>query len=164
MTLESYSPAQLELLQKLAARLRVERQSVGVAESLTGGRVAAALTCLVGSSDYFQGGVVAYSDRLKMKLLGVSEDILTASGAVSESCVRAMAEGARLKLGVTVAVATTGIAGPNGGSQGKPVGLVWLAVATGRGIFTDRRQFSGDREIITRAAMEAALNLLFVSL
>jgi PncC family amidohydrolase len=164
MTPEVYSPAQLELLQNLADRLRASGQSVGVAESLTGGRVAAALTWLAGSSDYFQGGVLAYSNRLKRELLGVPEDILTGYGAVSEPCARAMAEGARLKLGVTAALATTGIAGPGGGSPGKPVGLVWLAVVTGRGVFTDRRQFAGDREAITKASVEAALNLLFTCL
>lgn len=133
----------------------------GCAESLTGGRVAAALTSLPGSSAFFQGGVVAYSDQLKVELLGVPMEIILNHGAVSRECAEAMAEGVRRKLGLEAAVATTGIAGPDGGGPEKPVGLVWLAAATAGETVSRRKLFAGDREAVTAASVNAALELLF---
>lgn len=121
------------LTQALFAKLIEKKLTVVTAESVTGGGVAAALTSLSGSSAYFLGGVMAYSNQLKVELLGVPLEVLAEHGAVSEECARAMAEGARRKLGAGVAVATTGIAGPTGATPTKPVGLVWLAVATENG-------------------------------
>lgn len=148
------------LTQALFAKLIEKKLTVATAESLTGGGVAAALTSLSGSSAYFLGGVMAYSNQLKVELLGVPLEVLAEHGAVSEECARAMAEGARRKLGASVAVATTGIAGPTGATPTKPVGLVWLAVATENGVFTLGKNFDGDREMVTRSSINEALALL----
>lgn len=148
------------LTQALFAKLIEKKLTVVTAESLTGGGVAAALTSLSGSSAYFLGGVMAYSNQLKVELLGVPLEVLAEHGAVSEECARAMAEGARRKLGAGVAVATTGIAGPTGATPAKPVGLVWLAVATEKGVFTLGKNFDGDREMVTRSSINEALALL----
>ena len=148
------------LIRILADRLAASGRTVGSAESLTGGRVAAALTSVAGSSDYFQGGVVAYSNQMKVELLGVPMGTILEHGAVSEECARAMAAGTRRKLGVDLAVATTGIAGPDGGTETKPVGLVWLAVAGGQEVRAVKKLFPGDREAVTRAAANEALALL----
>lgn len=149
-----------EQIEGLAVRLRNKGLTVASAESLTGGRVACALTSVPGSSAYFQGAVVAYSNQLKVELLGVPFEIILKHGAVSEECARAMALGARRKLGVDLAVATTGIAGPDGGSPEKPVGLVWLAVTDGVKVVAERKVFDGDRDSISSAATDEALFLL----
>src|SRR5687768_12710205 len=121
-------------LPDLAARLQalaiVRGVTVATAESCTGGNVAHQITGIPGSSDYFLGGVVSYANDVKRDVLGVPEAILANPGAVSAPCARAMAEGARRLMGADLAVATTGIAGPLGGTARKPVGLVYLAVAS----------------------------------
>jgi PncC family amidohydrolase len=134
--------------------------TVATAESCTGGAVAAALTSLAGSSDYVMGGIVSYSNAAKANLLGVSQEILETRGAVSPECAREMAEGARRALGADLAVATTGIAGPGGGTARKPVGLVYIAVADDEGVKAVEHHFAGDRVAVTRAATEAALAFL----
>jgi len=144
----------------LARHLAAAGLTVAAAESLTGGRVAAALTRRPGSSAYFLGSVVAYANEAKVKLLDVPEAVLREHGAVSEACARAMALGARRCLGADLAVAATGIAGPDGGSPAKPVGLVWLAVAGDEGLLTAEHRFAGDRRAVTRAAVTEALGLL----
>ena len=149
-----------KLASELAVKLKDSGLTVGSAESLTGGLVAAALTSVPGSSAYFQGGVVAYSNQLKVELLGVPVEVLRDFGAVSEECARAMAEGLRRKLNVRAAVATTGIAGPDGGAETKPVGLVWIAASTGHRTVAVKNLFTGDREAVTRASVDAALKLL----
>lgn len=150
----------LKELGELAARLKAKGLTVASAESLTAGRVAMALTCLPGSSVFFQGSIIAYSNQLKIELLGVPMATIMGHGAVSEECARAMAEGARRKMGVDLAVATTGIAGPDGGSPQKPVGLVWLAAADERRTVSFRKCFDGNREQISSAAAEEACLLL----
>lgn len=145
---------------ELAKKFIDRKLTVGTAESLTGGLVAAALTSVPGSSAYFQGGVVAYSNQLKVELLGVPFEVIEEFGAVSEECARAMAEGLRRKLNVRVAVATTGIAGPDGGTAAKPVGLVWLAASTGHRTIAVKHVFEGDREAVSEASVDAALKLL----
>ena len=134
--------------------------TVATAESLTGGLVAASLSSQPGSSDYFQGGIVAYSNSLKMSLLGVPLEIIERYGAVSEECARAMARGALQKMGVDMAVSTTGIAGPGGGTFNKPVGLVWVSVATAVGTRSRHCLFTGDRVQITGLSVQVALDLL----
>ena len=133
-----------------------------VAESCTGGRVAAALTSVPGSSRSFIGGVVAYDNSLKIAELGVNAQTIEQSGAVSAEVAQQMAHGARTRFGADVAVATTGIAGPDGGTPEKPVGLVWIALddvdATSR---VWRFQLNGDRETIQRRATTAALGVLW---
>jgi PncC family amidohydrolase len=151
---------EIALVRFLAGKLTAAGLTVATAESLTGGRVAAALTSVPGSSAYFQGGVAAYADSAKMDILGVPEAVLAEAGAVSEACARAMAEGARRRLRAHLAVAATGVAGPDGGSPAKPVGLVWLAVASEAETRAVRHQFPGDREAVTRAAVCEALRLL----
>ena len=121
----------IELAKEVVATATIKRLKVGTAESCTGGLIGGALTAVPGSSAAYTGGVVSYSNTLKTELLGVPEGLFTGYGAVSEEVARAMAEGARDRLGVDVAVSVTGIAGPGGGSEGKPVGTVWIAVAAG---------------------------------
>lgn len=150
----------------LAERLRARGLTIATAESCTGGALAAALTALAGSSDYFQGGVVAYSLDAKRGLLGVSDDILDRDGAVSEACALAMASGARRALGVDLALATTGIAGPGGAEPGKPVGLIFIALAAteGDGAICRRFVFSGNRATIIGSATREALALALARL
>ncbi len=134
--------------------------TVATAESCTGGLVAHVLTEIAGSSGYYQGGVVSYSDDLKEGLLGVPRDVLVAHGAVSAQVARAMAVGARERLGVSLAVAVTGVAGPGGGSDAKPVGLTYVAAADGDGVEVRRFHWPGDRAANKWASAEAALELL----
>jgi PncC family amidohydrolase len=136
------------------------RRSIACAESLTGGGVAHRITSIAGSSDYFQGGIVSYSNDVKQRLLGVSEWILAERGAVSAECAVAMAEGALRMFGVDFAVSTTGIAGPGGATKRKPVGLVYTALASKDGVICQEHKFHGDRAAITDAAATAALKLL----
>lgn len=133
---------------------------VSTAESCTGGEVAHRITAVAGSSDYFLGGIVAYANDAKHRLLGVSDDILETRGAVSDECARAMAEGSRRAFGSHVAVSTTGIAGPGGATARKPVGLVFIAVAGDAGVFGAEHRFPGDRGAVTAAAAEQALEQL----
>jgi nicotinamide-nucleotide amidase len=134
---------------------------VGTAESCTGGRIAAALTSVSGSSRYFDRAVVAYADRAKTELLGVPESMLAEHGAVSESVARAMAEGLRTRSGVEVVVAVTGIAGPTGGTPEKPVGLVWCAIALAGGdTRTWLSRFAGTRDMIMTRTTNVMLNRL----
>lgn len=139
----------------LAARIRV-----AVAESCTGGRVGDALTDVAGSSAYLAGAIVAYEDAAKVRLLGVPEAVLAAHGAVSAQVAIAMAEGARTRLGVDVAVAVTGIAGPGGATPAKPVGLTYVAAADGEGSVVRRFGWTGDREANKASSARAALELL----
>ncbi len=134
--------------------------TVGTAESCTGGLVAAQLTRIPGSSDVFRGGIVAYENDVKLAQLGVPDETLAAHGAVSAETAAAMAAGARVTLGVDVAVSVTGIAGPAGGTPEKPVGLVFLHAEGPGGSDALELQFHGGREQIRRRATVAALHLL----
>lgn len=148
----------LALVQTLAEHLNARGWRMATAESCTGGLIAAACTELAGSSVWFDRGFVTYSNEAKTDLLGVNAALIAAHGAVSEPVARAMAEGALLRAGVDVAVAVTGIAGPSGGSEDKPVGTVWVAWARRGGITQSRRQvFAGDRAQVRQATCEAAL-------
>jgi competence/damage-inducible protein CinA-like protein len=133
--------------------------SLGVAESCTGGLVAARLTSVPGSSDAFKGGIVAYANETKVAQLGVPEQLLARHGAVSAEAAAAMAAGARERLGVDVAVAVTGIAGPGGGTAEKPVGLVYLHAEGPEGGLAREFDFPGDRDAIRSRATAAALHL-----
>jgi PncC family amidohydrolase len=151
-------------LVELAGRLFdvcVERGlTVATAESCTGGLVAHAITEIAGSSTYYLGGFVTYADDVKRDQLGVGIELLAAHGAVSAQVARAMAEGARARLGTDLAVAITGIAGPGGGSDEKPVGLTYVAVADGEGADVRRYLWPGDRSANKRDSAVAALELL----
>ncbi len=156
-----------ETMEELVARAMTSRHlTLATAESCTGGAIAQRLTALAGASEYFRGGVVAYSNDVKINMLGVSTDTLAAHGAVSEETVREMAEGARTRLGADYAVATSGVAGPSGGTPEKPVGTVWTAIAGPDGTiakllhYGDRRQQTIDRtcnqvlaDIVRRVAL-----------
>jgi nicotinamide-nucleotide amidase len=139
---------------------RSRHLTVGVAESCTGGLLGARLTAIAGSSDVFQGGVIAYSNAIKTSILGVPVDLLREHGAVSEPAVRAMASGARAALDVQAALAITGIAGPSGGTAAKPVGTVWIALDLEGAVNARELRLWGDREEIRQRAAQAALELL----
>ncbi len=141
--------------------LQQTRRTVAVAESCTGGSVAAALTSVPGSSKSFSGGIVSYDNAVKMKLLDVKRDDLEQSGAVSEVVAKQMAEGVRRNVATDIGLSVTGIAGPSGGTREKPIGLVWLAVADGSGVRTRRLQLAGDREGVQSRATTAALGFLW---
>jgi nicotinamide-nucleotide amidase len=136
--------------------------TLGCAESVTGGRVADEIVAVPGASKAFLGGIVAYDNAVKTSLLSVQPATLTTQGAVSEACAREMARGAKRALGVDVAVVTTGIAGPDGGSAEKPVGLVWFALVDANDVVHVRRQtFPGQRSDVRDRATTAALAFLW---
>ena len=140
--------------------LREKGETVGTAESCTGGLIAHKLTSISGSSDYFLGSVVSYANEVKVNSLGVSESDLEELGAVSEQVVRQMAEGARKVLHTSYAIATSGVAGPTGGTDEKPVGTVWLAVAGPNGTVAKRHQFGFNRKRNIEMSANTALNML----
>ena len=147
-------------LEALVGRLLAQHgKTIATAESCTGGRLAAALNAQSGSSAYYMGSVIAYDNSVKTNLLGVSQETLDTSGAVSESTVRQMAEGVRELLHTDYAIATSGIAGPTGGTAEKPVGTVWIAWATPEGTKAQCFHFGAarEREQITQRAVTAAL-------
>jgi PncC family amidohydrolase len=134
--------------------------TVAVAESCTGGLVADAITDVPGSSAYFVGGVVSYGNDAKIRLLGVPSEMLAAHGAVSAQVARAMAEGVRERFGSAIAASVTGVAGPDGGSDAKPVGLTYVAVADSEGVDVRRYLWTGDRLENKRSSAAAVLELL----
>lgn len=155
--------------QSLAARLHDlltdgRQVTLATAESCTGGTIAHRITRNAGSSAYFLGSVVAYANPVKRDVLGVPEAILDSPGAVSDSCARAMAEGVRQLVGADLAVSTTGIAGPAGGTDRKPVGLVYIALATRERTVVEEHRFAGDRQAVIEAATDQALALLVATL
>ena len=140
---------------------RTRRLRIATAESCTGGMIAAALTDIAGSSDVFERGFVTYSNEAKTQQVGVPADLIAHHGAVSVHVAREMASGALKRSAADVAVAVTGIAGPAGGSEAKPVGLVYIAVARrGGDPAIERHQFHGDRAAIRQATVERALEML----
>lgn len=153
------SGLKLPVEERLGAGLAARGLTLATAESCTGGLVAHRLTSVAGSSAYFLGGVVAYSNELKVALLGVSEQVLREHGAVSAECARAMAEGVRARTGAALGLATTGIAGPGGATLAKPVGLVYIGCATPEGTVVREHHFPGDRLANIRASAQAALDL-----
>jgi len=141
--------------------LRRRGLTMATAESCTGGNIAALVTSVAGASDIFLGGVVSYSNEVKINTLGVTPETLEAHGAVSEETVREMAEGARLHIGADYAVATSGIAGPGGGTPEKPVGTVWTAIAGPHGVKTHLLTLMGDRRaVIDRASATVLTDLV----
>ncbi len=140
--------------------LVMKRKTLAVAESCTGGLLSERLTRIPGSSSFFLGGVVCYSNELKTKLCGVAENLLEQSGAVSKPVAQALAEGIRKRSGASIGVGITGIAGPSGGSPEKPVGLVFISLADERGTQIREFRFPGNRERIRHWASQAALELI----
>lgn len=152
-----------DLAHTLGARLRQHGLLLATAESCTGGLLASVLTDVSGSSHYIAGGVITYSNALKMQLLGVQEATLRTHGAVSEETAREMALGALDRLNVGVALSVTGIAGPDGGTADKPVGLVYIGMAWRDRTSVRNRvlrcQWNGDRVANKRASVQAAIQL-----
>jgi nicotinamide-nucleotide amidase len=140
--------------------LRQNHSTISVAESCTGGLLGERLTSQAGSSDYFVGGFITYSNEMKIELLGVSPEILTEHGAVSKECAEAMAVGARRRTNSTYALSITGIAGPDGGTDSKPVGTTYIGLADPAGTEILKRQFIGDRARIRSFASQIALDFL----
>ena len=138
--------------------------TMGVAESCTGGYISHSITSNPGSSAYFKGGIIAYSNDLKIKLLGVDRNLISERGAVSKEVVEAMAAGARQVLNTDYAIATSGIAGPEGGTTEKPVGTVWIAVAGPNSVFSKVYNFANNRERNIIRSGQTALNMLRLEL
>lgn len=152
------STAETELLEQEVARLLLRsKTTIAVAESCTGGLICHRLTNISGSSDYLDRGVITYSNRAKMDMLGVSARIIQDHGAVSEACVRAMAVGVRRLAGTDLGLAVSGVAGPTGGTPGKPVGTVHMALAWSGDVQARQYHFTGRRTEIKEKASEAAL-------
>lgn len=135
-------------------------KTLAVAESCTGGLLGERITDVPGASAYFLGGIIAYDNEIKVKLLGVPREVIAAHGSVSPECACAMARGARERLGSDYALATSGIAGPGGGTAEKPVGLVYVALASPSQIWVEEHRFTGSRRANRWSACEAALELL----
>ena len=153
------SDSSVALVTRIAEKLKAENARVSTAESCTGGWLAKTLTDLPGSSDWFEYGFVSYGNDAKQDLLAVPADTLDRYGAVSAEAVTAMADGALSRSGAELAVAVTGIAGPDGGSADKPVGTVWFAWARrGHDPISRCRRFDGDRDAVRRQAVVAALS------
>lgn len=149
--------------EKLVRVLTEKKLTCATAESCTGGGVGSAITAAPGSSAVFLGGVISYGNSVKRDVLGVPEDVLATKDAVSPECASAMASGARRLLKADLAVSLTGIAGPDGGSAEKPVGLVWFGLASPSTTATERMVFPGDRAAVRAAAVEHALGLLLAA-
>lgn len=148
----------------LGSLLRRRRQTLAVAESCTGGLIGQMITSVAGSSDYFLGGAIAYANAVKQRTLEVPPELLETHGAVSEPVARAMAEGCRHAFGSDWALSVTGIAGPGGGSEAKPVGLVYIGLSGPAGTQVHRTSFPGVREIIRLRAALSAMNYLRLAL
>ena len=133
--------------------------TLGTAESLTAGLIAATVADVSGASAVLMGGVVSYDPRVKHEVLGVSQEVIDTVGVVSEACALQMADGARKLLKVDVALSATGVAGPTGGTAENPVGTVWLGLSTAEGTIARRFQFDGDRQSVRRQTVEMALRL-----
>lgn len=154
-----------DTLQECIGRMLAKAgKTVSAAESCTGGTIAALFTSIAGSSEYFLGSVTSYANSVKTGVLGVPEEIIAEHGAVSSECVAAMAEGVRRITGSDYSVATSGIAGPGGGSESKPVGTVWIGVSSPKETKTYKLQFKGDRKRNIERFSANALNILRVTI
>ena len=155
-----YGEDEMTLEMVIGDLLKSKNKTLCTAESCTGGEIAHLITRVAGSSSYYQGSVIAYSNTVKTQLLGVQKETIEKSGAVSEQTVKEMAEGARKLFKTDFALATSGIAGPDGGTEDKPVGTLWIAVASENGVVTEKRTFGNDRIINIRRFSLVSLNLL----
>jgi len=148
------------LEQDVVDLLRQKGMNLGVVESATGGLISHLITNVPGSSDCYEGSITAYSNEVKITVVGVREGTLNRYGAVSRQVARQMAEGGRKVLAVDICIADTGIAGPAGGTPGKPVGLFYIGLAHQAGTSARKHEFQGNREENKRCAAEAALSWL----
>ena len=154
----------MALEQELGKIAKARSVTVSLAESCTGGLASDLITNVPGSSAYFLGAVVSYSDRSKIEFLGVKEGTISYQGAVSEQCALEMAAGVRNRFHSSIGASVTGIAGPAGERPGKPVGLVFFAIDDGDNIWTERMVFEGDREVIKRSAADYLIGLMIRAL
>lgn len=155
-----YTRGSEELEEVIGKLLRARAMTISAAESCTGGLLQDKITNIAGSSDYFMGGMVTYSNESKMKQLGVCRESLEKYGAVSEAAAKEMAAGVRRVFGTDVALSTTGIAGPGGATPEKPVGLIYIGLATADTVMVQKHILSGDRVMVKRRGAQAALELL----
>jgi len=155
-----YGVEQEELQDVVVALLAKHRLTIATAESVTGGLVANRLVTVPGVSEWFHGGIVAYDNRVKVQQLAVPESLIQQHGAVSKEVVEAMAIGCRTKLGTDLAIATVGLAGPGGGTEEKPVGLVFVALASDAGVITQSFNWNGTRTEVQSRAAKLALNVV----
>lgn len=151
---------QKQLLRLIIDKLRDKKQTISFAESCTGGQIAAAITSISGSSDVFNGSVVSYSNDIKHEWLGVSKEILTNHGAVSHECVEEMLRGIVKMAHANYGVAVSGIAGPSGGSEAKPVGTVFIGLINNDIIDIHHCNFAGDRQSVQKQSVDFAINLI----
>jgi len=155
-----FARGDVSLPEAIAALLKESKLKLAVAESCTGGYLAHLITSIAGSSDYFTGGIVSYSNQMKIDLLGVDADIINARGAVSEEVVCQMADGVRKHTGADVAVSLSGVAGPDGGTEDKPVGTVWIGLSSAKGTKGFLFRFGRNRERNIHISALFALNIL----
>ena len=153
----------MTVAEELVELLKANGLTCATAESCTGGGVGSAITAVPGSSAVFAGGIISYANDVNERVLGVPADTLATVGAVSSETAAQMAKGARELLRVDLAVSLTGIAGPDGGSAEKPVGLVWFGLATPSGVRTEKAIFRGDRARVRAQAVTHALGMLMVA-
>ncbi len=146
--------------EKLGVTLKQKGMRIAVAESCTGGLIGSRITSVPGSSDYFEAGMVTYSNRAKELFLSVPHEVIATKGSVSPEVAEAMARGVRAATGADIGVAVTGIAGPGGGSPDKPVGLVYIGLATPEATITRKHWFEGDRAAVRQQTSEEALKLV----
>ncbi len=146
--------------QEVGNLLRQKGLTLGVVESATGGLISHLITNAPGSSDYYKGSVTAYSNEVKIKIVGVKEDTISKYGAVSYQVAEEMAQGGRRILAADICLADTGIAGPSGATPGKPLGLFYMGLSYQAGTYSQKHNFQGDREQNKRSAAEAALGWL----
>jgi len=150
-----------QLIKEISKILKKEKIKIAIAESATGGLISNFLTNISGSSEFFDRGLVTYSNNSKIEILGVSKDLIEKHGAVSKEIAEAMAEGARINSKVDIGLSTTGIAGPTGGSKDKPVGLVYIGYSDKNKTISKKFIFNGLRLENKESFCKAALNLLF---
>lgn len=160
--MDNFDAETLELAERVLETCRARGWKAATAESCTGGLIAGALTEIAGSSDVMDRGFVTYSNEAKMTMLEVPKETIEACGAVSEQTARAMASGALANSEAAVSIAVTGVAGPGGGSEEKPVGLVHFASATPDGIVAEHRIFEGDRGAVRHQTVLQALRMMLI--
>jgi nicotinamide-nucleotide amidase len=153
-----------DLSSEIGKTLRRRKKTLAIAESCTGGYISHLITSVAGSSDYFIGSVISYSNEVKKNTLGVKQITLKKYGAVSAACVSEMAASIRKKFKSDFAIATSGIAGPGGGTKEKPVGTVYIAIASAKEIYAGRFSFKGNRKRIIEQSAYKALEMLTASL
>jgi nicotinamide-nucleotide amidase len=147
-------------IENIIQTLKANNHTITMAESCTGGRIAAAFTSIAGASNVFHGGCITYANEIKHLWLGVSNETLEQHGAVSQQCVEEMLLGIQHKASSDYAIAVSGIAGPDGGSAEKPVGTVYIGVLSPSKMMVKRYRFEGDREAVQKAAVVQAIDLL----